>query len=32
VTSAPCASPLTVEAKPGEATVTVDVQPGGKCP
>jgi endoglycosylceramidase len=32
VTSAPCAPLLTVAAKPGAATVTVDVQPGGKCP
>jgi endoglycosylceramidase len=32
VTSAPCAPLLTVQAKPEAATVTVDVQPGGKCP
>ncbi|HEY1693490.1 MAG TPA: cellulase family glycosylhydrolase [Polyangiaceae bacterium] len=32
VTSAPCASLLTVEAMPGTETVTVDVAPGGTCP
>jgi endoglycosylceramidase len=32
VTSAPCAPLLTVAAKPGASTVTVDVSPGGKCP
>jgi endoglycosylceramidase len=32
VTSAPCAPLLTVAAKPGVATVTVEVRPGGKCP
>jgi endoglycosylceramidase len=32
ITSAACAPLLTVAAKPGAATVTVDVQPGGTCP
>jgi endoglycosylceramidase len=32
ITSTPCATLLTVAAKPGAATVTIDVQPGGACP
>jgi endoglycosylceramidase len=32
VSSAPCAPLLTVAAKPGAATVAVDVGPGGACP
>jgi endoglycosylceramidase len=32
ITSAPCAPLITVAAKPGAATVTVDVMPGGGCP
>jgi endoglycosylceramidase len=31
ITSAPCAPLLTVIAKPGASTVSVDVQPGGSC-
>ncbi|HEX3345202.1 MAG TPA: hypothetical protein VHS09_11550, partial [Polyangiaceae bacterium] len=32
ITSAPCAVLLTVAAKPGATTVTVEVGPGGRCP
>jgi len=32
VTSAACASLLTVQAKPGAATVSVSIHPGGTCP
>jgi endoglycosylceramidase len=32
ITSVACAPLLTIAAKPGVTTVTVDVQPGGSCP
>jgi hypothetical protein len=32
VTSTACAPLLTVEAKPGAATVSVEIAPGGTCP